>query len=191
MLTSASSWIREDSSGLWSAGWRYRCAQSPASRALSTFAVAVESDTEAEKLVGDLRGAGYEILETVEQEATGRFATARLLPPGGDTGGVIVDLLFASSGIEAEVVASAKPLEVLPGLTVPVAGLPELIVLKLARDDDARPQDASDLLKLAPLAAAEEIDVARELVRYIEDRNYHRGRDLPAELERLIETAGG
>lgn len=62
------------------------------------LAVAVDSDAQAERLVGDLREMGYEILETVEQETTGRFATARLLPLGRDPGGVIVDLLFASSG---------------------------------------------------------------------------------------------
>jgi len=154
------------------------------------LAVAVESDREAERLVGDLRGAGYEILETVEQETTGRFATARLLPPGGDPGGVIVDLLFASSGIEPEVVATAEPLEVLPGLTVPVAGLPELIALKLlARDDVARPQDAGDLIALAPLATARDFESVRQLLHLIEDRKFHRGRDLPGELERL-ETGG-
>jgi hypothetical protein len=150
------------------------------------IAVSVESDREAERLIGDLRGVGYDILETVEQETTGRFATARLLPPGGDSGSVIVDLLFASSGIESEVVAMAEPLEVLPGLTVPVAGLPELIALKLlARDDEARPQDASDLVALAPLATVRDFESARLLVRLIEDRNFHRGRDLSGELERL------
>ena len=154
------------------------------------LAVAVKSDREAERLVGDLRGAGYEILETVEQETTGRFATARLLPPGGDPGGVIVDLLFASSGIEPEVVATAEPLEVLPGLTVPVAGLPELIALKLlARDDVARPQDAGDLVALAALATVRDFESTRRLVRLIEDREFHRGRDLSGEFDRL-ETRG-
>ena len=154
------------------------------------LAVSVESDTKAERLVGDLRAIGYEILEMVEQETTGRFATARLLPPGGDPGGVIIDLLFASSGIEPEVVAMAEPLEVMPGLTVPVAGLAELIALKLlARDDDTRPQDAGDLAALTPLATARDFESARQLVRLIEDRNYHRGRDLSGELERL-ETGG-
>jgi predicted nucleotidyltransferase len=156
------------------------------------LAVAVEGDREAEKLVRDLRGAGYEVLETVEQETTARFATARLLPPGGDPGGVIVDLLFASSGIEPEVVATAEPLEVLPGLTVPVAGLPELIALKLlARDDAARPQDAGDLVALASLATARDLDSARRLVRLIEERDYHRGRDLSGELEKLATGGQG
>lgn len=151
------------------------------------LAVAVEGDAEAERLVGDLRGGGYEILETVEQETTGRLATARLLPPDGDPGGVVIDLLFASSGIEREVVAAAEPIEVLPGLVVPVAGLPELIALKLlARDDTHRPQDAADLTALAPLATAEDLEKAHRLVRLIELRNYDRGRDLSGELEQLV-----
>lgn len=150
------------------------------------LAVSVASDREAERLVGDLRDAGYEVLETVEQEKTGRFATARLLPPGGDPGGIIVDLLFASSGIEPEVVTTAERLEMLPGLTVPVAGLPELITLKLlARDDAARPQDAADLIALAPLATARDFETVRRLARLIEKRNFHRGRDLSGEVERL------
>jgi len=45
-----------------------------------------------------------EIQEAVEQETTGRFATARLLSPGRDCGGVISDLLLASAGIELELV---------------------------------------------------------------------------------------
>lgn len=152
------------------------------------LAVAVEDDRQAERLVGDLRGAGYEILETVEQEATGRFATARLMPPGQDQGGVVVDLLFATSGIEREVVASAEHLEMLPDLNLPVAGVPELIALKLlARDDVSRPQDYIDLVALTPLAGAADLESARKLVLLIEERNYHRGRDLSAELERLVQ----
>jgi predicted nucleotidyltransferase len=153
------------------------------------LAVAVEHDAEAERLVGDLRVQGYDILETVEQEATGRFATARLSPPDEDSAGVVVDLLFASSGIEQEIVASAEVIEALPGLNVPVAGLPELIALKLlARDDENRPQDASDLVVLSALATADDFASARRLVYLIEERNFNRGRDLSSELDRL---AGG
>lgn len=153
--------------------------------------VAVESDSEAESLVRQLRGHGYVVLEAVEQEATGRFATARLQPPAGDPRGVVVDLLFASSGIEPEIVATAESLEVLPGLVVPVAGLAELVTLKLlARDDAARPQDAADLAALMSLADADDLGLARRLTRLIEARGYHRGRDLAAELERLAARLG-
>lgn len=148
--------------------------------------VALEDDKAAERLVGDLRGLGYEVLETVEQETTGRFATVRLLPPGQQAGGVVVDLLFASSGIESEIVASAESLEVLPGSNVPVAGLSELIALKLlARDDATRPQDAADLVAMAGIATTANLDATRILLSLIEERRYHRNRDLHAELDRL------
>lgn len=154
------------------------------------LAVAVEHDAEAEQLVADLRVLGYKILQTVEQEATGRFATARLSPPGEDSNGVVVDLLFASSGIEREVVAGAEVIEVMPGLNVPVAGLPELIALKLlARDDKTRPQDASDLVVLSSLATAVDFDSASRLVHLIEERNYNRGRDLSSEVARLARSS--
>lgn len=153
--------------------------------------VAVEGDSEAESLVRTLRGHGYEVLEAVEQEATGRFATARLLPPGGDPRGVVVDLLFASSGVEQEIVAAAQPLEVLPGLVLPVAGSGELMALKLlARDDAARPQDGADLAALSRHANVGDVERARQLVHLIETRGFDRGRNLSRELDRLITEQG-
>ena len=153
------------------------------------LAIEVQNDAEAEKLIGDLRALGYEVLETVEQETTGRFATARLLPPPGESEGVVVDLLFASSGIEAEVVRSAELVEALPDLDVPVAGLAELIALKLlAQDDDTRPQDSSDLAALAHLATARDFKAVRRLVRLIEDRGFNRGRDLLGSLDKLLKV---
>jgi len=54
----------------------------------------------------------------VEQEATRRLATIRLIPPGERERGVVVDLLFASSGIEREIVAGAQVVEVMAGLSL-------------------------------------------------------------------------
>ena len=68
-------------------------------------ALAVTDDAAAERLVADLRARGYEVTALVEQTAIGRLATARLLP---DDRGAIVDLLFASSGVEDEVVREAE-----------------------------------------------------------------------------------
>ena len=65
-----------------------------------------------------LRGRGYQPVEVLEQDYVGRLAGVRLERAGSD---VIVDLLFASSGIEDEVVANATRLQVLPRLSVPVA----------------------------------------------------------------------
>ena len=71
---------------------------------------------------------------------------------------------------------------------MPVAGLGELVALKLlARDDAARPQDRADLAALMALAAGDDLDRARRLVGLIESRGYHRGRDLAQELEGLTD----
>ena len=54
----------------------------------------------AEALSRELQGRGYQVLTVVEQTAQGRLATVRLQPPGRSPRGVVIDLLFASSGIE-------------------------------------------------------------------------------------------
>src|SRR5688572_14083173 len=65
-------------------------------------AVVVASDADAERLVVSLKERGFAILALVEHEALGRLATVRLVSHGEAAAGVVVDLLFASSGIEAE-----------------------------------------------------------------------------------------
>jgi hypothetical protein len=55
-----------------------------------------------------------------------------------------------------------SPLEILPGLRVPVATSGHLIALKiLARDDRIRPQDRVDLVTLAAAAGPADIEQAR------------------------------
>lgn len=148
-------------------------------------AVAAAGDREAQALVKSLLGRGYRVQALVEQETVGRLATVRLLPPGEAP--LFVDLLFASSGIELEIVKAAMPVEVIAGLLVPVATLAHLVATKvLARDDANRPQDRADLIAL--LAAADEADLesAREALRTIQARGFHRGKDLLGELRSLL-----
>ena len=57
------------------------------------LAVAVSGDVEAETLVRQLIASGYGVVAMIEQDTTGRFATARLVTPGGDPDSVVVDLL--------------------------------------------------------------------------------------------------
>lgn len=150
------------------------------------FAVAVERDAEAEALIQRLRASGYEITALVEQEAVGRLATVRLALRG-EAEGPVMDLLFASSGIEGEVVAGANPIELLPGLTVKVACLAHLIALKvLSRDDDRRPQDLVDLRALLRMATPDDVLRAREALGVITARGYHRGRELVPSLKSLL-----
>lgn len=89
-----------------SAGSRSRHGRRPASPAMSTWP-SPSPDADAEALVRGFIASGYGVVAMVEQEATGRFATARLVTPGSTPDAVVVDLLFATSGIEPELVAQA------------------------------------------------------------------------------------
>lgn len=156
------------------------------------LAIAAASDEEAEALLYALMQRGYTPIAVVEQKATGRLATARLVFTGETEDSVVVDLLFASSGIEADVVARATRLVVLPALSVPVATIGDLLALKaLARDDRCRPQDAADLRALLVEATPTDLAEARAAAAEVTRRGFHRGRDVEGEVERAIRELGG
>lgn len=151
------------------------------------LAVAVDDDRDAEALLLDLRSAGYEVAASVEQEATGRLATIRMVPIGA-ADRLVTDLLFASSGIEAEIVDGADDLVIFAGLTVPVASVGHLVAMKLlARDDRRRPADADDLRALAAVAADDDWIQAQVAVELIMKRGFSRERNLAEALTRLRE----
>lgn len=161
-------------------------------------AIAVSSDAEAEAIVRLFLQRGYAVESQLEHEVTGRLATMRLRLPGEERrgGGVVVDLLFASSGIEDELVAAAEGLEVMAGAFVPVARTGHLLALKVLaydpRHPEQRPQDLADIQQLLRVAAAEEIDRAWRGLDLITRRGFGRGRDdrprdLHAELEGYLE----
>jgi hypothetical protein len=151
------------------------------------IAVAVPDDATAKARVNDLIAAGYRARESIVHDQTGRRATARLLTPV-PVGDVAVDLFFASSGVEAEVVAAAEALEVLPGLTIPVAGIGHLIAVKLIWRRS--PKRDRDLRALIEGSDAEDLDAARHLVALISERGYDRGRDLGAALDSWLGSSG-
>jgi len=143
------------------------------------LAVAVANDHAAEALVHRLHAAGFRALATVEQEAMHRLATARMAPDGEQPQGLMLDLLFASSGIETEICAEADLLQVFPDIVVPVARIHHLMALKaLARDDQARPQDALDLRQLIVAARASDLALACDAARLIKARGFNRSRDI-------------
>lgn len=153
-------------------------------------AVVVDDDADGESLVRLLLADRYQVLASVEQDETGRLATVRLASPlsGED---VVVDLLFASSGIEPEIVQAAEMTEVVPGLRLPIATTGHLIALKLlARDDQQRPQDLADLRALRAVATSADYSAAHEAVRLISARGFDRGRDLTADLHELEQPPG-
>ena len=150
-------------------------------------AVGVADDAAAEALVRSLSARGWRAAAAVEQQAAGRLASVRLVPPGGAASGRVADVLFSSSGIERELVERAESLEILPGVFAPTARVGHLLALKvLARDDSRRPQDRVDAVALIRVASPAELDLARRSLELVTSRGHHRGKDLPAELEELL-----
>jgi hypothetical protein len=146
--------------------------------------VAASADAAAEGLTRRLVQGGWRIDAITEQEAVERLATVRLTPPSAMGSAAVVDLLFASSGIEAELVRDAEPLEVLPDVVVPVATVAGLIVLKALAVSSARPQDEVDLVALVDACNAADREQARRLATLVVERGFHRERDLVADLDR-------
>ncbi|MCG8455127.1 MAG: nucleotidyl transferase AbiEii/AbiGii toxin family protein, partial [Holophagales bacterium] len=124
--------------------------------------VAVRKDRGAERIVGALQGRGYQVHQTLEHAEPDRLSTVRLRPPGPEYRTVLVDLLFASSGIEVEIADLALDLEVVSGLVAPVARIGHLIALKVLAARPDRPKDTHDAQALLQQSSAEELDLARK-----------------------------
>ena len=142
------------------------------------LALAVANDADAEALVRSLVASGYRVIASLEQEAVGRLATVRLQSPSEGPEGVVVDMLFASSGVEPEIVRASEVLEALPGLPVPVARVGDLLALKVLSNGPERPQDQIDIVALLRLADEVEMGRARQTAALIVERGFGRGRDL-------------
>ena len=148
------------------------------------IAVAISSDTEAEILVRSLTARSYSIRESIEQEATGRLATVRLIAP--EDLGIGVDLLFASSGIEEEIVATAEVFEFSENLEIPVANTGFLLVTKILA---GRPYDLEDAKRLLAFTTKRDLQTARQAAILITRRGFDRQKNIAADLEDLLERA--
>lgn len=149
------------------------------------IALDVADDLGAEQTVLALRQRGYgDAGQMLEHEATGRLATMRMVAPSPDV--AVVDLMFASTGIEPEIVSAATPIDVLPGVTVRVASLAHLLAMKVLA---GRMQDAADFVNLFRCASDRELDEARAALGLITKRRTHRRKDLALEFERLCAAA--
>lgn len=150
------------------------------------LAVAVESDPKAEALIRFLLTRGYRVLATMEHEEAERLSTVRLLAPAPGEKGIVVDILFASSGIEPELIRDADSSEVVPDFSVPIARVGHLLALKVLSYSESRMQDLVDIHALLRKADDQELERARGAVSLITARGYNRGKDLIAELEAYI-----
>lgn len=154
------------------------------------LAVAVEDDAQAEACVSKFVAAGFSVRLSLEQTALGRLATVRLLAPGEGPDGIVLDLLFCSSGIEPEICREAEAVEIVDGLTVPVARAGHLVVMKLLATGVERPQDEIDLRALLEGLAPEDEKLALAAAGRIEGVGANRGRPLAQDLERRLRTRG-
>ncbi len=150
--------------------------------------LSVAEDQEAERATLDLQARGYQIHSVLEHTA-GRISTVRLLAPGTGRPGILVDLLFSSSGIETEIAALAEPLELVSGLVVPVARVGHLLALKVLAAKETRPRDFEDARQLLRVAPTEDLQLARESLELIAQRGFDRDKDLQGELARLLALA--
>ncbi len=148
----------------------------------------MNNDSEAESVVRTLVGSGYRVEQLLESDVTGRLATVRMISIGERE--IFIDLLFASSGIEREVVESASQIEIFPGLSAKVASRSALIALKvLSADIKRRPQDVIDVGNLLRAASDGEISIAYDLVDLITERKYNRNKNLRNELDSYVSDA--
>jgi hypothetical protein len=145
--------------------------------------VVVRDDADAEHLVRDLSTAGYRTIAVVEHESANRLSTARLAGPEG----VVVDLLFASTGLEFEIAERAEPMELLDIGTVPVARGEELLAMKILSMRDARLQDRIDAQRLIEVGELDIAEVRADLV-LIRERGFDRGQDLEAKLASVLDA---
>lgn len=142
------------------------------------ISVAVAGDAEAEQIVRACLHAGYKHGAILEHES-GRLATVRLfVPESASRGEPDVDLLFATCGIENEIVAGARVLKLGTLGTVPVAGVGHLIAMKLLSESKTRLQDRIDLQALIAVASSSELDLAKAGANLIERRGFARGKRL-------------
>ena len=150
------------------------------------LAISVQSDIEAERVVKQLLQQGFVVESLLENKTTKRLGTARLASTKFP--GVLIDLLFAASGIENEVVNAATPIEIFPGLVTNVATISSLIAMKLlSANDSTRITDIGDLYSLIKEASQNDLFEAKDNARLIMSRGFNRKKDLVSYLDELIE----
>jgi hypothetical protein len=146
------------------------------------LAVVVSNDSEAEAVVFELKNKGYRPVALVEHDTQRRLATARVLSKRG----VKVDLLFASSGIEQEIVERSSLVHLSAVGDLPVARAEELLAMKVLSMTDQRLQDRLDARHLLEYNPDLDIAVARSNLELIAARGFARGQDLQQKLDALV-----
>ena len=149
------------------------------------FAIAVDSDLEAEVQIRELISLGYKVDTLLEQSKTKRLATVRLL--NGIQDSVYIDLLYSSTGIEKEIVGSAEYIEIFPDLELKVATISSLLAMKVLAASEKRPQDLIDIKELLSESSDSDRDLTKQLLQLIMERGFGRNKDLINDFQDYIE----
>jgi hypothetical protein len=154
------------------------------------LAISSSGDRHAEQLVAAMFKRGYQLVSQLENKPDRRLRAVRL-KLANEENCPLLDLLFAASGIEPEVVENAITTEVFPSVAAPVARPAELVAMKLLASDNRRRHfDIRDMAVLLQGADSATVDVIRRRLGLITERGLNRSRDLTAEFEALLAELG-
>jgi len=148
------------------------------------LSVSVSSDIEVENIIFQLQQRQWRAEQILEEQGKNYISTVRFTHSQHPD--IFIDLLFASSGIETEIVMDSIKLEALPNTTVHVAQLGHLLALKVLSEQEGREQDTLDIRALLREANVEDLQKARDACKLITERGFHRKRDLLSLLENHI-----
>ena len=152
-------------------------------------ALAVSTTEAQDDLVHRLSVLGYRNEQLLMHVLPVRKLGVRLEIRGDNQFPLALDLLFSSSGIEAEILAAASRVEMFPGLFVPVASRGHLIAMKvLSQNETDRLRDRVDLQQLLYQASAADIAIAEAGLKLIAQRGFGRDKDLLADLRNFLKA---
>ena len=145
--------------------------------------VSVPDEAQGDNLKDLLLTRGYTTPQILMHTTpTRRMGWRVLIPPSRETS-IPLDILVSVCGIENDIVAKSTAIEILPGLSLPVASLGHLIAMKvLSQNPFERLQDRVDLLALLGNATEQDRIVVEHSLNEIAHRGFAGERDLIAEL---------
>lgn len=148
--------------------------------------VSVAGDAQADRLKDFLLSRGYANPQVLMHASPTRRMGWRVFIPPSREASIPLDILVAACGVEKDIVASATTIEILPGLSLPVASLGHLIAMKvLSQNPFERLQDRVDLIALLKSATEQDRSRADHALRAMSKLELACGRDLVAELRDL------
>ena len=148
--------------------------------------VSVTGEEQADRLKDFLLSRGYTNPQVLMHTSPTRRMGWRIFIPASREASIPLDVLVAACGIERDIVASATTIEILPGLSLPVASLGHLIAMKvLSQNRFERLQDRVDIIALLRTATEQDRITLERSLNEISKLELAGGRNLIAELSDL------